>query len=579
MKKILCFIVAICLIQLINPINAFSTYSIDFDAFSSQVCDIISTYQFIGIDSTGNDNADITNRLIIKTTTNEAINNDCGAVAKAEGYDNLHILQFLSSDDADNAKNYYSNLSYVEYVEEDYYIYSPEQFNDIQLINIGDYTHLSWGSDHVEANKGIHKVDSLDTPPQITVAVIDTGLDSTHLFFRNRFIDSEYNSVDNSSNTYDDNGHGTHVAGIIVDNTPSNVLVSPYKVLNAEGQGTYLNTCLAIEKAISDKVDVINLSLGADDRTPIVVDRYSEVIEKANNNGIVVVAAAGNNSIDAGKHVPASVQGVITVAASNEDDEPATDYSNYGNCVDIAAPGTDIISTLPHGYYARNTGTSMAAPFVTAASAIIKSIFTNETPEQIKNRIISTAYIPVNWDTLYGSGIVNFKNMLSQSINKIARPSISIITNGKYSISGPSNADIYYTTDGSTPTENSTKYIAPFTPPSGCKAIKAIAVSENLKSDITTYMLQVVKNIEINYKKTVKLDIPKDASVRSIFSDNTEIVSIADPMKPTVYGEKRGNATVTVNFDGGRVYIYNITVKFSFWQWIQYIFLFGFIWM
>ena len=50
-------------------------------------------------------------------------------------------------------------------------------------------------------------------------------------------------------------------------------------------------------------------------------------------------------------------------------------------------------------------------------------------------------------------------------------------------------------------------------------------------------------------------------------------------MKPTVYGEKRGNATVTVNFDGGRMYIYNITVKFSFWQWIQFIFLFGFLWM
>ena len=533
-----------------------------------------------------------TNRLIVSTDNNTPLPDDCGAVYKFEGLYNLHIFQYDSITATETAYNYFNTDEDTCYVEYDKaIIIDSSDYGSIESNHDASLNSFQKASDFVRYSSAKNIISSRVTNNrQIVVAVIDTGVEASHPFFQ---MNNGSCRIIQGIREYDNTPflnmeHGTHIAGIIAANTPDNVRIlslnfAYYDDHLNKNMGFISNLIFEINSAVSHGAEIISLSMSKELDGTTNSYFLEQAIINAISKNVIVVVAAGNDRDNVANHIPQSFESVITVSATNFRSTPwnAIDGgTNYGSLVDISAPGENIYSTVPNNDYGLLTGTSMAAPFVSAAAAILKTLRPSLNCDQVCQILKSTATVPINWDSSnYGAGIVNFEKMLSHPLVNIARPSISVITNGKYSISGPSDADIYYTTDGSTPTENSTKYIAPFTPPSGCKAIKAIAVSENLKSDITTYMLQVVKNIEINYKKTVKLDIPKDASVRSIFSDNTEIVSIADPMKPTVYGEKRGNATVTVNFDGGRMYIYNITVKFSFWQWIQFIFLFGFIWM
>lgn len=476
---------------------------ITLEEYSSQLSELNKIY---GIESIGGIAEDTNlseislNRLIVKTTDNNILEDDYGAIAKIEGYDGLHILQYTSTKLAEQAYEYYIGLPNVEFVENDFAYQSLEPETEYAEY---DYNkkYLSWGSSTVNVNESVTYANYLAADaPEIVVAVIDTGIDADHSFLNGRVINSGIDLVENDKNPDDDEGHGTHVAGIIVDNTAENVKVSGYKTINSDRTGHYSITCAAIEEAITDGVDVINMSLRWK-KTKACYNLFEEKIQKAVNNGISVVVAAGNDNIDAIDICPASNNNVITVAATSIDNMLYA-KSNYGDCVDVAAPGVQINSTIPNGLYEKNTGTSMATPFVSAAAAFLKTLNPNYTPETIKNIIRECVFVPEGWNTAYGTGILDFSKIVSDYISVC--PKITLNENKKAVITSDSkDAVIYYTTNNAKPIAGvSSVYSEPIDITEAI-SIKAIVVEEDkFPSTAATLRINWSENITIYYKET-----------------------------------------------------------------------------
>lgn len=231
----------------------------------------------------------------------------------------------------------------------------------------------------------------------VVVAVIDTGVDYTHEDLVNRVLAEEgYDFVNEDSDAMDDNGHGTHVAGIIAAEANNgvgiagivgelNVSILPIKALDADGVGETEDIVSAILYAVDYGVDVINLSIGSN----VVTRELRSAIEQAISANIFVVVAAGNDSSQCTTTSLASLDGVFTVAASDEEDSLAY-FSNYGSAIDAYAPGVEILSTYLDNQYAYQDGTSMAAPIVSGAAALLLAQEPDLTVEELTDLLSNT---------------------------------------------------------------------------------------------------------------------------------------------------------------------------------------------
>lgn len=260
----------------------------------------------------------------------------------------------------------------------------------------------------------------------VKVAVLDTGIDRNHPDLT--VVDGICFAVDSTGNSacpnsyQDDNGHGSHVAGIIgaLDNDIGVIGVAPdvelyaVKVLNSEGAGLTSSLLNGMEWAIDQQVDIINLSLA----TPVSDTSMKALMDLAYDKGILVVAAAGNGGDENGTNntveYPAKYDSVISVAALNNQlvriNESAT-----GPELDISAPGYRVFSTIPTQVdydglkdgYTRYTGTSMAAPFVSGILALYKQEFPTKSNIELKEMLIENARDlgQVGIDRFYGYGL------------------------------------------------------------------------------------------------------------------------------------------------------------------------------
>lgn len=240
----------------------------------------------------------------------------------------------------------------------------------------------------VELNDSAN-IDGIDEAINIDIAIIDTGIDLDH---------PDLNVVSNTSfvkhtqkSGNDDNGHGTHVAGIAaaLDNGFGVVGVAPgarlhaVKVLDNTGSGTISQVVKGIDWVTknSDTIDVANLSLTCFCHSKAL----QKSIQKSVSQGVVYVAAAGNNAMEVSNFEPASYDEVITVSAivdtdgkcggldtssSFGNDDSFALFSNFGSGIDIAAPGVNVLSTSLGGNYSVMSGTSMASPHVAGAVAL-----------------------------------------------------------------------------------------------------------------------------------------------------------------------------------------------------------------
>ena len=225
----------------------------------------------------------------------------------------------------------------------------------------------------------------------VTIAILDTGIDLDH---PDLSVDTELSKTfaSGGKDANDKNGHGTHVAGTAaainngfgVVGVAQNANLIAVKVLGNGGTGSTSDVIAGIDyvtslNSNSDTVDVINMSLGGSGSC----GSYQAAIDSANAAGIIVVVAAGNSSDDVVNHRPANCDDVITVSAIKDTDgipgglggtgdDKFASFSNFGDKVEISAPGVSIVSTWKGGSYNTISGTSMASPHVAGAVAVIK---------------------------------------------------------------------------------------------------------------------------------------------------------------------------------------------------------------
>ncbi|MCP9986231.1 type VII secretion-associated serine protease mycosin [Streptomyces sudanensis] len=281
----------------------------------------------------------------------------------------------------------------------------------------------------------------------VRVAVIDTGVDVRHPQLKPAVdvgsgvnlipkdaTDEHGNKVERGKEdgTTDTVGHGTKVAGIIaarpmrgtgfVGLAPDATII-PIQQNDADGNGTAGTLASAIRHAIAEKADVINISqdtANAIEPTPLL----KEAVQQALDEEIVVVASAGNDGLDGNvkKTYPASYEGVLAVAASDRNNERAA-FSQSGDFVGVAAPGVDMITTVPGGGHCADNGTSFSAPYVAGIAALIKAKHKDWTRKQIVAQIQQTAERSIaGHDRLVGWGVVDPVRALTEDDRPIEAP-------------------------------------------------------------------------------------------------------------------------------------------------------------
>ncbi|MEB3198518.1 MAG: S8 family peptidase [Candidatus Sericytochromatia bacterium] len=255
--------------------------------------------------------------------------------------------------------------------------------------------------------------------PAVNVAVVDTGVDFTHPDLKDRVTQGPdlafrpgriFNRKDKNG-PMDDNGHGTHCAGIIgaltnnglgIAGVAPGVKILAVKVLGARGEGTSYDVMKGVAHAITHGAKIVNMSLGGTATTSVERKFYETAVQ----SGSLIVAAAGNSADSLG--FPAAYPGVLSVGATDSTGGLAR-FSNHDASMSVTAPGVGILSTVPGEAYAKMSGTSMASPFVAGVAALVWSKHPDWTAQQVKEHLEQTASDrgAPGVDPLFGHGEVN----------------------------------------------------------------------------------------------------------------------------------------------------------------------------
>jgi|GEM_PF-4169819 len=293
------------------------------------------------------------------------------------------------------------------------------------------YWYRQYGPVNIEADRAWN----IATGSGVTVAIIDTGIDHNHPDLAGQVRNTMIDYVNDDDNAMDDDGHGTHCAGIvaaIINNGAGVVGVAPscrlraVKVLDNNGDGSNWDLYQGIIWAADHDADVISMSLSSSsDETGIPFLTLQVAVDYAHDEDCVLVAASGNNN-SSSKRYPAACDDVIAVASVREDDVKAGS-SNWGNWVDISAPGNAIYSTIWNDTYSYMSGTSMATPMVAGLAALILSVNPGLSPGAVENIIKNTAdnIDPLNpgYEGKLGAGRINAYEALKYMINDSTPPS------------------------------------------------------------------------------------------------------------------------------------------------------------
>lgn len=235
--------------------------------------------------------------------------------------------------------------------------------------------------------------DTTQGSSTVIVAVLDSGINTSHPEFAGKLVPG-LDVLNNDNDPADDRFHGTQVSGVIgaLSNNSRgiasgcwNCKIMPIKIANSSGASNNSNITKGIDFAINNGAKVIVMSLGGGSTSNSMSDAIAAAVAK----GVVVVASAGNNST-ATPQYPASLDSVLSVAASDRNDN-LTGYSNYGDHIDVAAPGTVQTTDYPGDGYKSASGTSFSAPLVASVAALLKSAYPNASAGAITNAITSTA--------------------------------------------------------------------------------------------------------------------------------------------------------------------------------------------
>lgn len=312
----------------------------------------------------------------------------------------------------------------------------------------------------------LNTTDNKQKTKPVIVAVIDTGVDVSHPELwgqlwrnqgeipfnnidddRNGYVDDVYgwNTQANNENIVDDNGHGTHVAGIIsarwdgrgIAGIAPHAKLMTLKAADAKGQTDAVRISLAIRYAVTNGAKIIHMSIENSQPTEL----EQAMVDWANKQGVLVIAASGSKGLNTAQVSPANLKGVLTVGACDQQDKRSR-FSGWGQHVDLVAPGADILSLRARGTdfmhtmageargikanervidqrWYRAEGTSFAAPLVTGVAAALWAKNPELTVQQIKNKLITSCddIEQRGWDTLTGAGRLNAAKALKADPN------------------------------------------------------------------------------------------------------------------------------------------------------------------
>lgn len=285
-----------------------------------------------------------------------------------------------------------AGTAFVEAMKKNPKVVSVEN-DTIMKIDATTQSNPDWGLDRIDQrNLPLDSAYSyLQTGSGTTAYIVDTGILSTHQQFSGRVL-SGYTAISDGNGTSDCHGHGTHVAGTVGGSTygvAKNVSLVPIRILGCDGSGASSNVIAGLDWILKNgkKPAVVNISLGGEANASL-----DSAVENLFNNGYVMVVAAGNSNTDACSSSPARVSKAITVAATDNTDTRAS-YSNYGSCVDIFAPGSQINSSWIGSNTATKVlnGTSMATPHVVGVVAEMLQSTPTATPQTISTNLLNQA--------------------------------------------------------------------------------------------------------------------------------------------------------------------------------------------
>ena len=285
-----------------------------------------------------------------------------------------------------------AGTAFIEAMKKNPQVLSVE--NDT-VVNIDATTQSNpdWGLDRIDQKAlPLNSTYSYSqTGSGTTAYIVDTGILSTHQEFSGRVLNG-YTAISDGNGTTDCNGHGTHVAGTVGGTTygvAKSVKLVPVRILGCDGSGASSNVIAGLDWILKNgsKPAVVNMSLGG-----AASSSLDSAVENLYNNGYVMVVAAGNSNTDACTSSPARTSNAITVAATDNSDTRAS-YSNYGSCVDIFAPGSQINSSWIGSNTATKVlnGTSMATPHVAGVVAEMLQSTPTATPQTISTNLLNQA--------------------------------------------------------------------------------------------------------------------------------------------------------------------------------------------
>jgi len=393
---------------------------------------------------------------------------------------------------------------------------------------------------------GLDRIDQRDLPLNDTftaatngentyVYVVDTPIRTTHSQFSGRVL-SGY-SAPGISFTPGCDGHGTHVAGTVLGSTvgvaPGARLV-PVQVLDCDGTGSLINVVAGVDWIITDvqtnnrQPAVVNLSLGGQ-----VFADLDDAVTDLVAAGITVIAAAGNENQDACNVSPARTPIAITVAASSISDGEAlftVDGTNFGSCVDIFAPGTDILSAWSTGDEAGAflDGTSMAAPHVAGVAALHLEAHPSATPSDVWNWMrVNATGCAITYNT---SRVSQSPNRLLYSGSALGRPcppkSVAATTGDSTSVVS------WLAPNAFSGTESLTYSVSTNPPSAGCTSTGLSCALTGLVNG-QTYTVSVTSS---------------NSSFSSATATTTTVTPEGAPIAPTISSTSIGNASVTVSW-------------------------------
>jgi len=301
-----------------------------------------------------------------------------------------HVFSIPKGAGLESTLNYLNRQPEVEYAEPNYRLQIFERATD-------ELADQQWSLGALRAPEAwdLSRGDS-----RIIIAIIDTGVDLNHPDLKAQLVPG-FDLVANDNTPQDENGHGTHCAGIVgavrnngigVSGVAGDCRVMPVRVLDENGAGYTDTVARGIVWAADHGAKILSLSLGG----PSPSQTLNDAISYASQKGCIVVCAAGNSNTTQ-RAYPAAYSKVISVGALDESGNRAS-YSNFGDWVTVAAPGSNVLSTWPDGRYAFSSGTSMATPQVAGVLGLVWARMGVETsPDRVRNRLEFTAEDTGRW--------------------------------------------------------------------------------------------------------------------------------------------------------------------------------------